>query len=181
MIKVFYRNACSTTLISKLPMIKRIKKEAEFPREVPSCKRTFVPNSGAKGRLVSKEHILHMSKSTNINSTNRSKSSLIGTRSTTNSLRNKVPRRICWKMKMLHSMVSQTRSSFLKLRHQPRVTWRIIWSKSQWRSRKKSELIVRMNLERRKEMRRWYILVKISRLKRSWLKIRTVRPATTLL
>ena len=125
MIKVFYRNACSTTLISKLPMIRRIKKEAEYPREVPSCKRTFAPNSGAKGRLVSKEHILHMSKSTN-SSTSRSKSSLIGTRSTINSLRNKVPRRICWKIKMLHSTVSQTRSSFLKLRHQPRVTLRII-------------------------------------------------------
>ena len=171
MIKVFYRNACSTTLISKLPMIRRIKKD---------CKRIFAPNSGVKDRLVSKELILHRSNSTN-SSTNRSKSSLIGTRSTTNSLRNKVPRRICWKMKMLHSTVSQTHSSFLKLRHQPRVTWRIIWSKSQWRSRKKSELIVQINLERRKEMRRWYILVKISRLKRSWLKIRTVRPALTVL
>ena len=157
MTKVFCRSACSTTLISKLPMIMRIKKV---------YKQTFAPNSGAKGRLVSKEHILHMR-----NSSNRSKSNLIGTRSTINSLRNKVPRRICWKMKMLQSTVSQTRSSFLKLRHQTRVTWRIIWSKSQWRSRKKSEHIVRMNLERRKEMRRWYILVKISRLKRSWLKI----------
>ena len=122
MIKVFYRNACSTTLISKLPMIRRIKKEAGYPREVPSYKRTFAPNSGVKGRLVSKEHILHMSNSTNSNSTNRSKSSLIGTRSTTNSLRNKIPRRIYWKMKMLLSTVSQTHSSFLKLRLQPRVT-----------------------------------------------------------
>ena len=137
------------------------------------CKRTFAPNSGAKGRLVSKEHILQGSNSTN-SSTNRSKSSLIGTRSTTNSLRNKVPRRICWKMKMLHSTASQTHSSFLKLRHQPRVTWRIIWSKSKWRSRKKSELIVRTKQERRKEMRRCYALKTVNRLKSSWLIIRTV-------
>ena len=77
MIKVFYKNACSTTLISKLPMTMRIKKD---------FKQIFVPNSGVKDRLVSKELILHMR-----NSTNRSKSSLIGTRSTINSLRNKIP------------------------------------------------------------------------------------------
>ena len=53
-------------------------------------KQIFVPNSGAKDRLVSKEHILHMR-----SSTNKSKSSLIGTRSTINSLRNKVPQKIC--------------------------------------------------------------------------------------
>jgi hypothetical protein len=81
MTKVFYRNACSTTSISKLPMTMRIKKD---------CKRTFAPNSGVKDRLVSKGHILRRR-----NSTNRSKSSTIGTRSIINSLRNKVPRKIC--------------------------------------------------------------------------------------
>ena len=52
-------------------------------------KQIFAPNSGVKDRLISKEHILHTR-----NSKNRSKSSLIGTRSTINSLRNKIPRKI---------------------------------------------------------------------------------------
>ena len=86
MIKAYYKNACNITLTSKLPMITRIKK---------GFRLTFVKSFGAKVRLVSKAHI-----SLNRSSTSKSKSSLIGTRKTINSVRRKVLVKTFWKSKI---------------------------------------------------------------------------------